>query len=161
MVCDPPETYSGPDGEDISVSGDCTDAAGNITTATFTFDFDDTDPSVTVTPDRGPDHHGWYNAAVVSDTNGSDATSGLDGCDVDQTYTAPDGTNLTVSGECTDNAGNVGAGTSDAFDFDDTDPSVTVAPIGARITTAGTTPPSPLTPTAATPRRASTAAMPT
>ena len=128
VVCDGPETYSGPDGEDTSVSGDCTDAAGNTTTATFTFDFDDTDPSVTVTPDRGPDHNGWYNAAVTFDTDGSDDTSGIDGCDADQEYTAPDGTNLTVSGDCTDQAGNVGTGTSAAFDFDDTDPSVTVTP---------------------------------
>ena len=128
VVCDSPETYAGPGGEDISVSGECTDAAGNSTTATFTFDYDDSAPTVTVTPDRVPDHNGWYNHAVIFDTDGTDATSGIASCDPNQTYNDPDGTGLTVSGQCTDNAGNTGTGTSAAFDYDDSAPTVTVTP---------------------------------
>ena len=78
----------------------------NSTTATFTFDYDDSAPTVTVTPDRVPDHNGWYNHAVIFDTDGTDATSGIASRDPNQTYNDPDGTGLTVSGQCTDNAGN-------------------------------------------------------
>jgi hypothetical protein len=126
--CTADQTYTGPDGIGLTVSGSCTDNAGNTAGGTSTaFKFDNTDPSVTVTPDRAPDHNGWYNAAVVFDTDGTDA-NGIESCDADQTYTGPDGTGLTVSGSCTDNAGNTAGGTSAAFKFDNTDPSVTVTP---------------------------------
>ena len=67
-----------------------------------------------MTPDRGPDHNGWYNEDVTFDTEGTDATSGIDTCDPDYTWTTAldgDGTNLTRGGSCTDNAGNAGTGT--------------------------------------------------
>ena len=44
-------------------------------------DYDDSAPTVTVTPDRVPDHNGWYNHAVIFDTDGTDATSGIAACD--------------------------------------------------------------------------------
>ena len=104
--------------------------AGPGSSNTATIKIDTAAPGVIVTPDRTADHNGWYNASVVFDTTGSDATSGvLDAnCTANQTYSTPDGTGLTVNGSCTDNAGNVGNGTSAAFDFDDTNPSVTVTP---------------------------------
>jgi hypothetical protein len=70
--------------------------------------------------------NGWYNHAVTFDTNGTDGTSGIQSCDPDQNYTAPDGIGLTVSGSCTDNAGNVGNGSSVAFKFDDTIPTTSI-----------------------------------
>ena len=81
---------------------------------------------MTVTPDRVPDHNGWYNHAVIFDTDGTDATSGIASCDPNQTYNDPDGTGPTVSGQCTDNAGNTGTGTSAAFDYDDSAPTITL-----------------------------------
>ena len=128
-TCIADQVYTGPDGTDLTVSGSCTDQAGNVGNSTSdAFDFDNTDPSVAVTPDRAPDHNGWYNAPVTFDTAGTDTTSEIDTCTADQVYTGPDGTDLTVGGSCTDAAGNVGNGTSEAFDFDDTDPSVAVTP---------------------------------
>jgi hypothetical protein len=108
---------------------DCTatDAASNSGSDSASYSVDQTNPSVTVTPARGVDYGTWYNAPVVFDTTGTDATSGVSdaNCSVDDSYTGPDGSGLTVNGSCTDNAGNVGTGTSTAFDFDDTNPTIT------------------------------------
>jgi hypothetical protein len=100
---------------------------GNVGNGISTaFNFDDTNPTVTVTPARAADYAGWYNAPVVFDTAGSDSTSGVSdaNCSLNYNYTGPDGTGLTRSGSCTDNAGNVGNGISTAFKFDDTNPTV-------------------------------------
>jgi hypothetical protein len=106
---------------------EATSAGGSAGPVTVTIKRDATAPVVTVTPDRDPDQNGWYNAPVTFDTVGTDATSDVSdaNCAVDQSYTGPDGTGLTVNGSCTDNAGNVGNGTSTAFDFDDTNPTLT------------------------------------
>ena len=123
--CTADQNYTGPDGDPLTVSGSCTDNAGNVGNGTSAaFKFDDTNPSVTVTPDRSPDQNGWYNAPVSFDTAGTDATSGVAdaNCTANQVYGTPDGTGMTVLGSCTDNAGNQGDGTSAAFDFDNTDP---------------------------------------
>jgi hypothetical protein len=79
---------------------------------------------VTVTPARVPDVGTWYNAPVIFNTAGTDATSGVvdTNCTADYNYTGPDGTGLTRNGSCTDNAGNIGNGTSAAFDYDATKP---------------------------------------
>ena len=120
------------DGANQSHTGAAFDNAGNSNSATVSdVDVDTVAPGVTVTPDRGPDHNGWYNEDVTFDTEGTDATSGIDTCDPDYTWTTAldgDGTNLTRGGSCTDNAGNSGTGTSATFKFDDSDPtSITFA----------------------------------
>jgi len=72
--------------------------------------------------DDPADHNGWFNASVGWATSGSDGTSGIDVCSTG-TYSGPDGTGLTVSGTCTDNAGNVSAAAASAgFDYDETNP---------------------------------------
>jgi hypothetical protein len=126
VTCDSAVAYSGPDGASVTVSGSCTDAAGNSATASFTFNYDATAPVVTVSPDRGPDHNGWYNHAVTFTTSGSDATSGVDSCTAAQTYSGPDGASVTVSGSCTDAAGNSATG-SFTFNYDATAPSISAA----------------------------------
>src|SRR5918997_527946 len=129
--CDPLANYNGPDGTGKSVSGACTDNAGNSASATFgPFNYDDTKPSVTADPDRGPDHNGWYNHAVTFSFSGTDATSSVESCSPDKVYDQPDGTNITVNGTCTDKAGNTSdPGVSTAFDYDATAPtSVSGAP---------------------------------
>jgi hypothetical protein len=113
------------EGADQSYSQTIYDNAGNSASAGVTdIDVDLTAPTVTVTPDRDPDHNGWYNHSVTFTIAGTDATSHIDSCDTAKTYSSPDGTDLTVSGSCTDNAGNTGTGTSDPFDFDDTNPTL-------------------------------------
>ena len=120
-------TYSGPDGSNRSVSGSCSDEAGNSASDSVGFDYDETAPTASTTLDRGPDHNGWYNAAVAYTTTGTDATSGIASC-TSGTYAGPDGSGLTVSGTCTDNAGNASAAAaSAAFKYDNTAPSAATA----------------------------------
>ncbi|HKS66090.1 MAG TPA: kelch repeat-containing protein, partial [Candidatus Acidoferrales bacterium] len=120
--------YSGPDNGSASLSGSCTDVAGNTSTSVaFNFEYDATPPTVAITPDRSADHNGWYNHALTFTNPGTDATSGIASCTVPATYTAPDTATASVSADCTDNAGNVGHGSFN-FKFDATAPTnVTVS----------------------------------
>ena len=63
-------------------------------------------------------------------TEGVDATSGLDVCTPPQLYSGPDNENALVSGDCTDRAGNAGAG-SIALRYDATGPIVAATPARA------------------------------
>ena len=101
-------TYTGPDSANASASGSCTDKAGNTSATTnFPFKFDDTLPSVSATPARGPDHGGWYNHPLGITWSGTDATSGIDSSSCTSlTYSAPDVANGSTGGSCSDNAGN-------------------------------------------------------
>ncbi len=107
-------------------------SAGGTDSRSVTIKRDATAPTNVATAlNRGADHNGWYNAAVGWTTTGSDATSGIpaDGCDTG-TYSGLDGTGLTVSGGCTDRAGNRASDSSAAFKFDNTNPTLspTVSP---------------------------------
>ena len=114
--------YSGPDNGSASLSGHCTDAAGNSSSdVAFTFKYDATPPSVTASADRSPDHNGWYNKPLTVSFNGTDTTSGGVTCDAAVSYSGPDNSSGSVSGECTDAAGNKGTGTLN-FQYDATPP---------------------------------------
>jgi hypothetical protein len=121
--CDAAVSYNGPDGTGKNVSGSCTDKAGNSASDTFgPFKYDATDPTnVSASPNRAADSNGWYNHAVGFTFTGTDVTSGIASCST-ATYNGPDGTGKTVSGSCTDNAGNSANGASSAIDYDATDP---------------------------------------
>ena len=100
-------TYDGADSATASVAGNCTDRAGN-TSGPFGFGlkYDETAPQVTTgTPRRGPDVNGWYNRAVGFDFEGADVTSGIAACPA-VTYSGPDGGAASLTGRCTDRAGN-------------------------------------------------------
>ncbi|MGN6431107.1 MAG: hypothetical protein ACTHNB_10320 [Gaiellaceae bacterium] len=121
-------SYSGPDTGTASVSGTCTDKAGNRSaTSTFGLKYDSNGPSVTASPDRQPDSNGWYNHALTVSFSGTDATSGMDSCATSKTYSAPDDSAATVSGTCTDKAGNVGS-VLFGLKYDSTAPLVTATP---------------------------------
>ena len=115
----------------MSVTSDgCTDVAGNSAAGVQSDDFmiDKTAPTVTVTPDRGPDHNGWYNHSVVfSATATNNGPSGVGSCDADETYSGPDDAAASVSMDCIDGAGNTGTGSAN-FQYDATDPSVSATP---------------------------------
>ena len=64
-------------------------------------------PAVTAAPSRPPDHRGWFNHPVSIAFTGKDATSGVASCG-DVSYAGPEGPGLSVTGSCTDVAGNVG-----------------------------------------------------
>jgi hypothetical protein len=98
-------------------------SAGGQSSQSVTIKRDATVPGVTITPDSGPDYGDWYNNLVSFDVEGSDATSGLAGCDSDFSYSTPDSATAQVSASCTDNAGNVGTAFHD-FQYDGTLPEV-------------------------------------
>jgi hypothetical protein len=118
-------TYSGPDTASATLEGTCMDRAGNVS-APFGYGlkYDETAPSVTgATPERPPDHAGWYTAPVRFALQATDGTSGLADCPA-VTYRGPDSAAASLAGVCRDRAGNVA---SRAFElsFDATSPPVT------------------------------------
>jgi hypothetical protein len=84
---------------------------------------DATPPLVTATPSRAADSNGWYNRALTVTFSGTDATSQIASC-TQPTYAGPDSPNTSVSGSCSDNAGNQTAA-SYALKYDATPPTVT------------------------------------
>jgi hypothetical protein len=123
--CSAPVTYSGPDGNDVSSAGSCTDEAGNRSSRTFFLDYDETPPVTTAAASRSPNAAGWYRAPLTISWNGSDRTSGVASCRSPISYSGPDTTGASMNGTCTDNAGN---GSSDVFvlNYDSTAPTVTL-----------------------------------
>ena len=87
-------------------SGSCIDNAGKTVCTTFPFAYDATPPAVSALPSRSPDHNGWYNHPVTFAFGGTDATSGIAGCST-VTYSGPASGSATVTGSCSDRAGNV------------------------------------------------------
>jgi hypothetical protein len=70
---------------------------------------DQTPPIVTeAAPDRPPDHAGWYTHPVTFSVSGTDATSGLNGCDK-VTYGGPDNGAATIVATCRDAVGHIGS----------------------------------------------------
>jgi len=104
--CSSPATYSGPDSGGTSVSGSCTDNAGNTASDAHEFKYDATAPSVEAKPDRPPDGHGWYRRAVTVAFVGADATSGVESCAAPVRYQGPDVEKTSVAGSCQDKAAN-------------------------------------------------------
>ena len=125
--CVPPQSYSGPDGPNRSVSGSCRDVAGNTAVRVFALSYDATAPQVTgATPSRPPDSNGWYNHSLSVGFTGSDATSGVDTC-TQASYAGPDNAAASVSGTCRDRAGNQSGTSAFALMYDATAPQVTGA----------------------------------
>jgi hypothetical protein len=119
-------TYSGPDSGSATISGTCTDNAGNVSAAkTLTIQYDATPPSVSPAPARGADAGGWYNHPVDVGFSGSDAVSGIDSC-TSGSYSGPDTGGAGVSGSCKDKAGN-SASASFGLKYDSTPPTVSGA----------------------------------
>ncbi|HEY8645948.1 MAG TPA: hypothetical protein VIL77_08745 [Gaiellaceae bacterium] len=119
-------TYGGPDSSSGTISGTCTDNAGNLSAPmSISLKYDATPPTVTSSPSRDPDANGWYSHAVGIAFAGSDSTSGVASC-TSSTYSGPDTGGAAVAGSCTDQAGNVGSA-SFPLNYDSTPPSVTDA----------------------------------
>jgi large repetitive protein len=116
-------TYSGPDSGSAAPSGSCTDQAGNTGSAAFDLQFDATAPAVVPSPTRSPDSKGWYDHPVTVGWAGSDPASGVESCTDAATYGGPDTAGVTLSGTCTDKAGNSGS-SSFQLSYDATGPAV-------------------------------------
>ena len=100
-------TYGGPDTAAASVTGTCTDNAGNASSPLpYGLKFDATGPEITsLAPERPPDFDGWYNRPVRLDVTGTDALSGLADCP-QVVYSGPDGRAARLDAVCSDRAGN-------------------------------------------------------
>jgi hypothetical protein len=129
VSCVSPRSYSGPDDAAASVTGSCTDAAGNATSRTFALEYDSMPPVVNATPARSPDSNGWYNRALNVGFAGVDGTSGVASCVGTQSYDGPDSGSAQVLGSCLDNAGNVGTA-SLPIKYDSSPPTAVVGAAG-------------------------------
>jgi large repetitive protein len=122
-------TYSAPDVANGTAPGTCTDNAGNTSTPfDFPLSYDGTDPVVSVTAARNPDHNGWYNQPVRISWSGTDATSGIASCSPPVNYAGPDRSDASRVGGCTDRAGNSASPPPLAFKYDATAPATTAVP---------------------------------
>jgi hypothetical protein len=132
-VADPESGIKSTSGCDASSVGEttgtkltcsATNFADITTSVSVVVRVDTTPPAVTgATPDRAPDTNGWYTHAVQFAFAGTDATSGVASCSR-VTYSAPDTGSASVSGTCTDQAGNVSAPGAASFQFDATPPAL-------------------------------------
>ena len=99
--------YSGPDNASASVSGHCTDAAGNASAdATFGLKYDATGPTgVALTVTAGTaGANGWYTSDVTVHTDGSDDVSGPASCTADQ-HQSTETAGAVFNGSCTNDTG--------------------------------------------------------
>jgi hypothetical protein len=129
--CTAPATYTGPDVAAASVVGNCTDAAGNRTSAAASFPYDSTAPSAVAVPDRPPDANGWYSKPVSIAFKGNDGVSGVASCTPPIHYARPDGADVKATGTCRDEAGNVSSQATMSFKFDATPPTAPAVKIVA------------------------------
>ena len=127
--CQANVTYSGPDTGTGSISRNCTDNAGNVGSASFTFKYDATAPTVTLaaSPASPNGTNGWYKSAVTWMPSQTDATSGPASCEPAVVYGGPDSATASVTRTCADVAGNVGSASA-IFKYDATAPTVTLTP---------------------------------
>ena len=125
VACDVGIVYSGPDSATASVTGHCTDAAGNVGSGSASFKYDSAAPVVTVTPDRSADSGEWYNHTVTFTATGTSTTSGAATCGSIADYSSPDSATASVSASCVNPAGNRGSGSA-SFKYDATAPAITI-----------------------------------
>lgn len=102
-------------------------SAGGTSTQSVTIKRDATKPTVGVALNHGPDHNGWYNAAVGYTVTSNDAMSGIASCTPNGTYSGPDSSTAHVTSSCTDNAGNTDSATTANFQYDATAPTASAS----------------------------------
>jgi hypothetical protein len=112
----------------IGTTLECTATSdGGPTTEAVTIKRDATPPAgVAIALARSADSNGWYNHAVAYAASGTDETSGIATCSAG-TYDGPDTGAASVTGSCTDAAGNTTVASPVTFAFDATPPTVTAA----------------------------------
>jgi hypothetical protein len=117
-------TYDGPDSAAASLSGTCTDKAGNVSPAfAYGLKYDATAPTLTgVSSDHAATADHWFNRPVTFAATAVDAMSGLADCPP-VTYAGPDSATGSVTAVCRDQAGNV-ASRAVAVKYDTTPPAV-------------------------------------
>ena len=125
--CDAAKGYSGPDIAATTIAGICRDKAGNSSSASYPVKYDATAPQTTAAPSRQPNAAGWYTAPLTVGFSATDATSTVDSCDAAKGYSGPDIGSTTVTGTCSDKAGN-SASAGFALKYDATAPVASATP---------------------------------
>jgi hypothetical protein len=120
--CSGSGTYGGPDGGAVTLSGTCTDNAGNSASSSMTIKYDGTPPGVTAAASRPPDVNGWYNHPVDVAFTGTDAGSGVKECTPAVSYKGPDANPAKLVGQCRDGAGQVSQPVTAELRYDATPP---------------------------------------
>lgn len=101
-------------------------SAGGTNSASVTIKRDNTPPSASASVSPVANANGWNNSDVTVSFSGSDALSGIAGCDTDVILNS-DGSSQSANGVCTDLAGNVSApATVNNINIDKTAPVVSV-----------------------------------
>ncbi len=117
-------SFAGPDGATAAATGTCRDKAGNVSASgSFPLKYDATPPTITPTAARAPNAQGWYSKPVSVAFAGTDPTSGIASCTPPVRYKGPDNGAATLTGSCTDQAGNTATATF-ALKYDSTPPHV-------------------------------------
>jgi hypothetical protein len=117
-------TYSGPDSATAAVTGTCSDNAGNVSDAgSLALKYDATPPVTAATPNRPPNAEGWYTQPFTVAFSGTDGASGVASCSDPVRYHGPDNGSVTLTGTCTDQAGNQSSA-SYTFKYDTSPPKV-------------------------------------
>jgi hypothetical protein len=130
-TCPAPVVVSA-DGAGQVVSRTAVDVAGNSATTSVTLSIDQTPPVVSASASPGANVNGWNNGPVTVTFAAADALSGVAPGSLTAPVTlATDGVNLSASGQATDLAGNVAAGTSASVNVDTTPPTIelTLSPL--------------------------------
>ena len=127
VTCDAPQTYNGPDIASQTLTGSCTDAAGNSADASFTVKYDSTAPAIAFEGRTTPNGNGWNDTAVTLTWDCTDGGSGAADATVSHTLLS-DGARQSSTGTCTDLAGNSVSDTQNGIDIDTTGPVVTPRP---------------------------------
>jgi hypothetical protein len=106
-------------------SGTCTDLAGNTKSATREVKIDKTDPVITFTNRTpAPNADGWNSSNVTVNWSCADSLSGPASASVSD-LVSTEGSNLSSTGTCHDNAGNNASDTQTGIKIDKTNPTIT------------------------------------
>jgi NHL repeat len=125
--CQSPVTLT-VEGAGQSVTGTCSDRAGNASSATVSgIKIDRTPPAVTANQSPGPNANGWSNTNVIVTFSGTDGLSGsgISSCATGNVL-INEGAGIRVPGACIDVAGNLGTVTT-IINIDKTAPTVAVS----------------------------------
>lgn len=142
------DVFVSAEGLNQSVTGTCTDNAGNSADLTVSgINIDKTPPSVVVSRSPDPNVNGWNNTPVEVKFEASDALSGIDGIPIEIVAMQLEGANQSVSHTFMDKAGNSATGSISGVNIDFTPPTLIApaslteecaSPSGVTVTNLGT-----------------------
>jgi hypothetical protein len=101
-------------------------SAGGNSSQSVTIKRDATAPTITFVNRTAANSNGWNNSAVTVNWSCSDTTSGAVTASSSQTVSS-EGANQSVTGSCTDNAGNSASDTQSGINIDKTAPTISAA----------------------------------